>query len=107
MPPFLPAPPSPTRPADYAHITVQLKGFTQKQTVGLLLDMDKYDRTLDLYVDGTRVGTAFSKCASPEDMFDADVMGRLPPGPLYPACSNGFDKAFCRGFDCDVKLPST
>ncbi|EKX45037.1 hypothetical protein GUITHDRAFT_109082 [Guillardia theta CCMP2712] len=70
--------------------TSTLKGFTQKQTVGLLLDMDKYDRTLDLYVDGTRVGTAFSK---------------LPPGPLYPACSNGFDKAFCRGLTIKLELP--
>jgi len=70
--------------------TSTLKGFTQKQTVGLLLDMDKYDRTLDLYVDGARVGSAFT---------------RLPPGPLYPACSNGFDKAFCRGLSIRLELP--
>ena len=24
------------------------------------------------------------------------AFSRLPPGPLYPACSNGFDKSFCR-----------
>eukprot|EP00960_Hanusia_phi_P078373 768810-Hanusia_phi.AAC.18 len=72
--------------AHFPHPLMQLKGFTQKQTVGLLLDMDKYDRTLDLYVDGARVGSAFT---------------RLPPGPLYPACSNGFDKAFCRGSEDD------
>jgi hypothetical protein len=59
--------------------TNTVKGFAPRQRIGLLLDMD--ERSLDYYLDGVKIATAFTK---------------LPPGPLYPACSNGFDKAFCR-----------
>mmetsp|Transcript_46238 Transcript_46238/g.72372 ORF Transcript_46238/g.72372 Transcript_46238/m.72372 type:complete len:277 (+) Transcript_46238:135-965(+) len=65
--------------------TTTVKGFNPKERVGLLLDME--DRTLDYYVDGVHVATAFT---------------RLPPGPMYPACSNGFDKTFCRHVKIDL-----
>ena len=65
--------------------TTTLKGFGVRQRIGLLLDMD--ERSLEYYLDGQRIATAFHK---------------LPPGPLYPACSNGFDKTFCRRCVCVV-----
>ena len=29
----------------------------------------------------------------------------LSAGPLYPACSNGFDKSFCRKIQLTLELP--
>lgn len=68
--------------------TTTVKGFAPGQCVGLLLDME--ERTLEYYLDGQHAGTAFT---------------RLPPGPLYPACSNGFDKAFARRVTIKLELP--
>eukprot|EP00291_Cryptomonas_curvata_P023877 CAMPEP_0172161040 /NCGR_PEP_ID=MMETSP1050-20130122/5898_1 /TAXON_ID=233186 /ORGANISM="Cryptomonas curvata, Strain CCAP979/52" /LENGTH=184 /DNA_ID=CAMNT_0012830881 /DNA_START=54 /DNA_END=604 /DNA_ORIENTATION=+ len=68
--------------------TATVRGFNPGQRVVLVLDME--DRSLDYFLDGVRVGQAFAK---------------LPPGPLYPAASNGFDKAFCRGVRLDLEVP--
>ena len=77
--------------------TQTVKGFTAGtgQRIGLCLDMESTERTLDYYIDGERVQTAGLMPA----------FNRLPPGPLYPACSNGFDKSFCRDVKIFLELP--
>lgn len=81
--------------------TFTVKSFTSGQRVGLLLDME--ERTLEYYLDGERLHRISPDQKASDSKEPA--FSKLPPGPLYPACSNGFDKAFCRAVELTLELP--